>query len=229
MKKDFWAERWADGRIGFHQPKAHDFLARYADRLRPASAVYVPLCGKSLDLVWLAGNIAPVLGTEFVRSAIDSFFAEQSDSATVTDVAPFRVHRGRKLSTIALFEGDAFALTPAVIAAALGGPGTVEAVYDRAALVALDPPTRDRYVAGLVGLLKPGGKILLVVFDYDGSKLDGPPWAVGPAEVERLFGDYGTVELLEERPEPVGARYRQAGVTAIWERAYLISLNSAST
>ena len=95
--------------------------------------------------------------------------------------------------------------------------------------MALDPPTRDRYVAGLVGLLKPGGRILLVVFDYDGTKLDGPPWAVGPAEVERLFGDHGTVELLEERPEPVGARYREAGVTAIWERAYLISLHPAAT
>ncbi len=229
MKKDFWAERWADGRIGFHQPKAHDFLARHADRLRPARSVYVPLCGKSLDLLWLAGNVAPVLGTEFVRPAIDSFFAEQGDTATVADVGPFRVHRGGKLATVALFEGDAFALTPAAIAAALGGSGTVDAVYDRAALVALDPPTRNRYVAGLVGLLSAGGKILLVVFDYDGRKLDGPPWPVGPAEVERLFGEHGTVELLEERSEPVGARYREAGVTEIWERAYLISLHAAAT
>jgi thiopurine S-methyltransferase len=229
MKKDFWAERWADGRIGFHQPKPHDFLARYADRLRPATAVYVPLCGKSLDLLWLAGNVAPVVGTEFVGSAVESFFEEHEDAPVVVDIPPFRVHRGVKLANVALFEGDAFALTPAVISAALGGSGNVDAVYDRAALVALDPPTRDRYVAGLIGLLKGGGKILLVVFDYDASKLDGPPWAVGPGEVERLFGPHGTVELLEERPEPVGARYRQAGVTEIWERAYLISVPAAAT
>jgi len=228
MKQNFWAERWADGRIGFHQPKPHDLLARYAARLQPARSVYVPLCGKSLDLLWLAEHVAPVVGTEFVGAAIEAFFQENGDRPSTSEAPPFRVHRGAQIPSVALFEGDAFALTPAIVSAALGGPGTVDAVYDRAALVALDPPTRERYVDALVGLCAVGAKILLVVFDYDGSKLDGPPWAVGPEEVVRLFSPFATIELLEERPEPVGARYRQAGVSEIWERAYLISLHSAA-
>ncbi len=153
-------------------------------------------------------------GSELVGTAIAELFADNGLSDAVDEVGPFRRHRGERLLVL---EGDAFAVQPEH----LGGP--VDAVYDRAALVALHPQTRESYVASLVRVLAPGATVLLVTFDYDQSKLDGPPWAVTSEAVHTLYSAFD-VKLLEEREASAGPKFAAAGVSALHERLYALTL-----
>lgn len=214
MKHEFWDERWRQGQIGFHLGRPHDGLVAAADRLPKASRVYVPLCGKTVDLVWLRDQGHEVFGCEFVAQAVRDFLVEQGLPARTerrlsAGGGPFEIHRAPGLS---LLQGDALDLEPGL----LGGP--VDVVFDRAALVALDPASRARYVDGLHRLLRPGGHILLIAFAYDPSRVDGPPWSVDAATIERLFGDRFSIETLAVRSEEGSPRFQAAGVPEMEER-----------
>ena len=78
MKKDYWLERWEQEEIGFHQNDINPYLCRYWQELRLAqgSEVFVPLCGKSRDMLWLYKQGYSVLGVEFSIVAIQAFFEE---------------------------------------------------------------------------------------------------------------------------------------------------------
>lgn len=209
----FWEERWAQRQIGFHEGAPNSLLAKHVALLDGCRRVYVPLCGKAVDVSFLRSRGHDVSGSELVGTAISELFAENGLVDAVDEAAPFRRHRAERLLVL---EGDAFAVEPAHL------EGPVDAVYDRAALVALDPKTRERYVASLVRVLAPGATVLLVTFDYDQSKLDGPPWAVTDDAVETLYGSAFDVELVEEREASAGPKFAAAGVTSLRERLYAL-------
>lgn len=214
MKHEFWNERWRQGQIGFHLGKPHDWLVAAADRFPAASRVYVPLCGKAIDLVWLRDQGHEVIGCEFVASAVQDFLREQGLSASPERResergTPYECHRTPGLSVL---QGDALDLDAALV----GGP--VDVVFDRAALVALHPSCRERYVDGLHRMLRPGGHILLIAFAYDQSRVDGPPWSVDAGTIERLFADRFSMETLAVRAEEGNPRFQAAGVPEMEER-----------
>ena len=140
--------------------------------------VLVPLCGKTLDLAWLVAQGQPVLGVELSPIAVEALFCEQGLVPEVTDESPFRRYRSGALEVLC---GDFFDLTQAHL-------GAVDAVYDRASLIALPPETRRGYAAHLMGLLSPETRILLITLDYDQAQMAGPPFAVAAGEVRDLFG-----------------------------------------
>lgn len=216
MEQGFWNERWAQGQIGFHKPAPHDLLVTHHDRLKGRQRVYVPLCGKSVDLVWLRDHGHDVVGCEFVGSAVAAFFAEQVPEATPTStrVNELVLHETRGLRIV---QGDAFAVD------SFATGGRVDAVWDRAALVAIDPKDRPRYVEALLRVLVPGGVILLVTFTYDQSKLPGPPWSVPDDEVHALFGASCSVEKLAARNEQPGPKFVEAGATSLVESVFLLT------
>src|SRR5215213_63441 len=78
MEPNFWAERWNKNEIGFHQRDINASLRAYWPTLGIArgAEVFVPLCGKSLDMLWLREQGHSVLGIEFVETAVRDFFAE---------------------------------------------------------------------------------------------------------------------------------------------------------
>jgi len=212
VDRTFWEERWNLGQTGFHEGAPNELLRRHVGALG-AGHVYVPLCGKSNDLKYLRDQGFDVTGVEIVPSAIAQLFAELGPEAPrVEELPPFRRHSGAGLTVL---EGDAFALTPAHLG------GEVDAVFDRAALVAIAPSTREAYVARLADVLRPGGRVLLVTFDYDQKKLSGPPWAVSPEDVRALCDAAFEVELLEERPAAVGPKFAAAGAE-VRERLFLL-------
>jgi thiopurine S-methyltransferase len=217
MDQGFWNERWAQGQIGFHKPAPHDLLvAHYDGTLKGRQRVYVPLCGKSVDLVWLRDHGHDVVGCEFVGSAVAAFFAEQVPEAapTSTRVNELVLHETRGIRIV---QGDAFAID------AFATGGHVDAIWDRAALVAIDPKDRARYVEALLRVLVPGGVILLVTFTYDQAKVPGPPWSVTDDDVRTLFGATCTIEKLEARDEELGPKFVEAGVTSLVESAFLLT------
>jgi thiopurine S-methyltransferase len=219
MDEQFWQQAWAAGRIGFHRAEPHAFLKKYVERLgvgapRGALPVLVPLCGKSTDLALLTGQGFAVTGIELVRSAADQFFAEHGLS-TVEE--PWNGYRSLRAAGIRIAVGNFFQLR-------LPDGERFGAAYDRAALVAMTPEDRDRYVATLLGALEPGARLLLVTFDYEGAGMTGPPFSVPEAEVRRLFASCA-LELLETADitdsEP---RFRERGATSIAEQAWLVTV-----
>ena len=216
MQPEFWHKKWASNQIGFHLSEVNPYLQRHWPELSiPATArVLVPLCGKSLDLAWLAGRGHQVLGIELSEKAIEDFFNEHQIQPQISEKGAFKVYRS---DAIELWCGDFFALTASDVADCV-------AFYDRAALIALPAPMRERYAAHLQQILPQGVQGVLITLDYDQAQIPGPPFAVGDDEVKRLLGDLWQVQALEER-DVLGESWKflKAGVTRLEERVYRVS------
>ena len=190
MDPDFWRQRWEKKEIGWHESQANPLLVRHFPKLAltKRSRVFVPLCGKTLDLSWLLSRGCRVAGAELSQLAIEQLFMElgmQPDTEKVGDVEQWSANG------IEVFLGDIFALSRSIL-------GPVDAVYDRAALVALPPPMRDRYTAHLMQLTNTAPQ-LLICYDYDQQAMQGPPFSVTADEVHRHYDGMYDVSLLERR------------------------------
>lgn len=203
MNIDDWAARWKSGRIGFHEGRANRFLAKHVERLGEARRVLVPLCGKTEDMAFLAARGHEVVGIEAIEDAARAFFAEHGQTPAVQDLRSGV--RSYSAGRVTILAGDVFRCTKADV-------GVVNALYDRAALVALPPDVRPRYVAHLRAMLDPGAAAIVITFEYRLSGLEPPPYPAGEAEVRQLYAD-ARVELIEEAPAE-GPRFREAGVEA---------------
>jgi thiopurine S-methyltransferase len=215
MHHDFWHERWRTGQIGFHQSAVHPFLARWWPELPVTSSarVYVPLCGKSLDMVWLAERGHRVVGSELSPIAIRDFFAARDLAPVRTTVGEFQCHAAGPYE---ILEGDALALTPEVL-------GPVGAAYDRAALVALPPELRVPYAAALARVLPSGASALLIAFEYPQEMKGGPPFSVEAAEVQRLFEPAFAVQQVERLDVLAESpKFAEIGIPALYETAFLL-------
>jgi thiopurine S-methyltransferase len=213
MDPQFWRKRWQSGEIGFQQAQVNIDLRVLWPRLHcpPEAPVFVPLCGKSPDMVWLRAQGHKVIGIELSEVAVASFFAEQQ-------LEPVRERSGAlqcwRAGGYELYVGDFFDLS----AAELKG---VHALYDRAALIALPAPLRERYARHLSSILPAGCKMLLLTMDYPQEQMAGPPFAVAEPEVYALFAHDFSVRLLTTRDalleEP---RFQQRGLQQRHEQAY---------
>jgi thiopurine S-methyltransferase len=189
MNHDFWRARWAGGQIGFHQGRPNAFLERHHAVLGAKRRVFVPLCGKAVDLGFLAAQGHEVVGVELVEDAVKAFFAEQQLVPAVTKQGTLTQYQA---GTITIFAGDFFHATRAVL-------GPVTALYDRAALIALPPEVRTRYVSHLRKVLPEGSDGLVVTLEYPQAEAEGPPFSVLEAELRTHYAG-ASVELLEQGP-----------------------------
>lgn len=217
MAETNWKERWQKGQISFHQAAPEALLTAHFGRLGLArgATVFVPLCGKSLDLLWLAEQGHPVVGVELSALACEAFFAENRIAAAApVREGPFRVHRAKERS-ITLYEGDFFELDTSHV-------GRVDGWYDRAALIALPEELRRRYVHHLkTVLLAPHSRGMLLTVEYDQSTYPGPPYSVPPAEVHARWQE-------RFRIEQTGSGERSLP-TPLLERAWLLTPLHGST
>ena len=213
MDPEFWQQRWRDNQIGFHQDKPTPLLLKHWPALgvQPGAQVFVPLAGKSLDLAWFASQGYRVLGVELSPLAVEQFFAEHG---LVPEITESRHGRHFRRGNIELILGDAFALD----ADALAG---CDAVFDRAALIALPPDLRTRYVRELYARLPAGCRGLLITLEYPAAEKQGPPFTVPEAEVRASYGRAWDVEALERRDilaqQPA---FQAEGVTALHTVVY---------
>lgn len=187
MSNRFWLDRWEKNDIGFHRPEANPLLVQhFASLALPANhRVFVPLCGKSLDLHWLLAHGYRVAGAELSRIAIEQLFAELGVEPRI---APSGSLEHFSAPNIDIFVGDIFALTPAQL-------GPVDAIYDRGALVALPTSVHPRYAAHVIEITR-GAPQLLICYEYDQTLMDGPPFSVSDAELHRLYGEHYNLSLL---------------------------------
>lgn len=218
MKKDYWLQRWEREETGFHKYEINSYLRQHwqALHLAPGSEVFVPLCGKSRDMSWLSEQGYPVLGVELSAIAVQAFF--QESGRTPQYIVGKRFDR-YETDGIRVLCGDFFALGKDDLS-------NVKAVYDRAALVALPPETRELYVHHLLGILPPATQILLLTFDYHQPEMPGPPFAVSSREVEALYHEHAAIRLLAQRDvlaqEP---RFQERGLSRLEEGVFLVTLH----
>jgi thiopurine S-methyltransferase len=216
VDRPFWQQRWDQGRTGFHEGRANDQLVAHVDRIAasPGKRILVPLAGKAMDLWWLVDRGHEVVGVELIRTAVDQLFAARGLDANAHVVDLGGRDPAFRAQGLTMICGDIFDAKPEVL-------GTFDAVYDRAALVAIDPPMRARYVDTCRALCKPGAPTLLVSLAYDQSQAPGPPFDVSEREVRALFAGRA-VELLGRRDVTAPPGHAQRGVTTFEESAYLV-------
>lgn len=213
MDTDFWLKRWRNNEIGFHQREANPLLtARFKNlRLQRGARVFVPLCGKTLDIPWLLSRGYRVAGVELSELAIEQLFAELGVRPHVSKIGELKRYSA---SDIDIFVGDIFALSAEML-------GPVDATYDRAALVALPEAMRECY-AGHVAAITGQAPQFLLTFEYDQSQMDGPPFSVTGTEVTRLYRDTYDVTLATSRDVPGGLK----GICAATENAWLLIVDA---
>lgn len=215
MQAEFWHSRWKNNQIGFHQAQVNTYLQQHWPALGVATGerVLVPLCGKSLDMLWLAGQGLQVLGVELSERAVEDFFNEHQLEPHVTQSGPFKVFR---CDDIEIRCGDFFALSADDV-------GGCTALYDRAALIALPEDMRKRYVAHLQAILPASAKGLLITLDYDQAQIEGPPFAVTDDEVQALFVAWHPLEQASHDVLDDSPKFQQAGASHLLERVYRLS------
>ena len=215
MNPEFWHNRWQEKRTGFHQAEVNPLLIKHfsALRLPIGSRVLVPLCGKSVDMMWLVNEGYNVVGVELVETAVQDFFTEQNIQPIVSQhrenpaitCYQGQLRVGEKQQTITLWVADIFALTSTDI-------GVIDAVYDRAALIALPADMRTKYSEQIRQLSGNVDKIasidscddkaapqLLITLHYDQSKKDGPPFSINNEQLKQYYGNhYQLCELASE-------------------------------
>lgn len=191
MQADFWLQRWREGRTGFHRDAPMPLLVEHwpALALPRGSRVLVPLCGKTLDMPWLAAQGHRVLGVELSALAVQQFLDENGLRAE-THESPLGTHH--VVGRIEIIQGDVFALDDATLAGC-------DAVYDRAAIIALPADLRRRYARELYARLPAGCRGLMITLDYPQGDMEGPPFSVDADEVQALFGDAFDIQRLEHR------------------------------
>ena len=188
MEHEFWHDKWRRNEIGFHNSKAHPLLVEYFTRLNleTGDRLFLPLCGKTLDIGWLLQRGYAVAGAELSEMAVVQLFEQLGIEPQVETIGDLNRYRGPGID---IFVGDIFHLTREAL-------GPVAAVYDRAALVALPLEMRRRYAQHLVQVTG-GAPQLLITFEYDQEKMPGPPFCVSDGEVAEHYSASYTLNLLQ--------------------------------
>jgi thiopurine S-methyltransferase len=213
VQPDFWLDRWRTAQIGFHQTAVDRHLKAYWPQLlAPANGrVFVPLCGKSLDLLWLRTLGHSVLGVELSPVALESFLMEHGIPARRRVLADFDVYEADGFT---LFCGDYFKLTPTLL-------GSVSAIYDRAALISWTAAARESYVKHLTSLTSRGTQTLLIAVEYPPEQMKGPPFSLTRDTIENLYsGRYSIEELARHEILELEPRLKARGLTELREVCY---------
>lgn len=205
MEREFWLERWREHQLGWHRDDVNPLLTEYWSSLElgAGSKVFVPLCGKTLDMGYLASLGHEVLGCELSSIAVREFFTEAGIVYESVQEGRFVRHRG---GSITILQGDVFDLDASLLSG-------VAAVYDRGALIALPPDMRGRYVELLMSGLPQSVRTLLLSLEYDQSLVGGPPFSVPEAQVRATYGEsHEVTRLFSEVTPEIPPRFSELGL-----------------
>ncbi len=212
MESKFWLDRWRQGLTGFHRSEVNQFLQkglRHA-QLKVGATIFVPLCGKSVDLMWLASLGYKVIGVELSPLAIAQFSQEHKVRFDVSEIDNFQLYIADNLQLLC---GDFFDLEAKHLE-------SVDLIYDRAALVALPLAMRSQYVSHMHQLVCVDAVTLLVTLDYDQNKMSGPPFSVSDSEVRSYYNEVLLLEsndVLESHQ-----KFKERGVSYLNESCWYL-------
>lgn len=207
MHHDFWHQRWQTQQIGFHKSEVNPFLLAHFEALRlPKGArVFVPLCGKSLDIHCLLAQGFQVVGVELSQLAVDALFKELELTPEITISGSLSRYHAENL---VIFQGDFFELTHQQL-------GYVDAIYDRAALIALPTEMRKQYCQHLMRITQMAPQ-LLISLEYNQSLVAGPPFSVNAAEVSAHYDSTYALATLSSSYQEKGLKGQFPAEETAW-------------
>jgi thiopurine S-methyltransferase len=220
MEAEFWHERWEKGQIAFHKHEYNNHMQAFINhlKLQPGDHILVPLCGKSLDMLWLLNQGYHVTGIEISSLAVEDFFAENNLQSQVIKSDNAQLYTSKNLK---IYCADFFTVE-------LTQTPRIDAVYDRASLIALPQEMRVTYVDRISQLIPARTRSLLVTLDYPQQEMAGPPFSVTPEEVEQLYGTRYSIERIHSedclKDEP---QFRAKGLSKLDEHIFLLQKNPA--
>jgi len=215
--QSFWHNKWETNEIGFHLNDVHPLLKKfYSDIFLVEEVVFVPLCGKTIDMTFLQMKGQKVFGVELSDIAAQSFFQEQYPDCTLTNRLVEQSHfKEFSAQNIQILVGDYFSLTSELLDGA-------KQIYDRASLIALPSEMRKPYVKKL-NTLFPKASMLLITLDYDQKIMNGPPFSVDHEEVIELFSFAKIKQLHRKNIIENEPKFKSKGLTNFNQTAYHIS------
>lgn len=207
MEHAFWQQRWRENRIAFHEAEPNPLLTQNYDQLKlsAGNGVFVPLCGKSFDLDWLLAKGLKVVGAELNEGAVHEVFERLRLTPDITQIGALKRYSAEELT---VFVGDFFKLQASDI-------GPVDAVYDRAALVAMPDSMRADYAQHLMAITGKARQ-LLISFDYDQSQMSGPPFSVPGTTIATYYDDTFKRELISDTAIAGQLSQRCSGQEQVW-------------
>jgi len=215
MQKEFWHDRWQNRQIGFHQDEINPYLEKYwpkADQTK-TERVFVPLCGKSSDLLWLSDNGFEVIGVELSQIAVEEFFSDNDIQYTTRIFGKLTYYQAEKITIIC---GDFFELTSDNL-------GVVSYVFDRASQIALPEDMREAYCSHL-STIAAAARLFVITMEYDQSVMQGPPFSVSEDEIYKHYGSGYKINKLETYDLlAVSPHFKEKGLNHLLEKVYMLS------
>lgn len=207
MEADFWHKKWQLNEIGFHKTTANPLLVKYLDQLllNKGDRIFLPLCGKTLDIGWLLQQGFQVVGAELSELAIEQLFAQLNLTPQIAEIGCLKRYSAKNID---VFVGDIFAISRAFI-------GHIDAIYDRAALVALPSEMRSQYAKHLIKISK-GAPQILITFEYDTNGVSGPPHAILEKEIIAHYGANYQLKTLERENLHGGIKGKSEAIERVW-------------
>jgi thiopurine S-methyltransferase len=207
MSEQFWFDKWQKNEIGFHQSKANPILVEFfpALSLKKGHRIFLPLCGKTLDIGWLLSQGLSVVGIEMVETAVIQLFEELKIDPEITVTNGLKCYKAPNLD---IYVGDIFKLSKEIL-------GPVNAVYDRASMVALPEDVRLKYAQHLKSITSSVPQ-LLVTYEYDQTQVDGPPFSVSSEEVKKHYENNFKLNVLQSKEVPGGMKGKTSAIEAVW-------------
>ena len=207
MNKNFWLSKWEQNEIAFHQSKPNPVLTNNIEKLalKDDSRIFIPLCGKTLDIDWLLAKGYKVVGCELIEKAIQQLFEELDVTPQISDLGDIKHYSHNNLD---VFVGDIFHLNKELL-------GNIDVIYDRAALVALPFEIRKNYTQHLNSITKNAPQ-LLIVYEYEPQALNGPPFSINDNEIISHYKDSYKLNLIEKIEVRGGLKGKLPTTENIW-------------
>ncbi len=215
MDKEYWHRKWQSKEIGFNQLQPNKLMKRYFSSLKltPGCRVFVPLCGQSIDMLWLAGQGYQVIGVELSEVACRAFFKDNKIPVKITEVTDFILYISDEIT---IFCGDFFNLDRTTL-------DKIDAVYDRAALIALPMDVRKCYSEHLIELTPPATAMFLITTRYNQSEMQGPPFSVDENEVIALYSAHFEINQLYSEQFEAPTHLQAKGLLQATELIYFLT------
>lgn len=207
MEASFWHQKWERGEIGFHESETNPLLIRHFETLtvKAGGRVFLPLCGKTRDIAWLLSRGYRVVGAELSALAIEQLFTELGVEPAVAKGTELTRYSANGVDILV---GDIFAVSAREL-------GSVDAIYDRAALVALPADVRKQYTSHLLRITGAAPQ-LLVTLRYNQQQLDGPPFSVEESEIQKHYGAVYEIRSVESNAVAGGLKGKVAATETAW-------------
>ncbi len=207
MESEFWHKRWDSNQIGFHEDNGNSLLKQYFEQLNlnTGDTVFIPLCGKTKDIQWLLSLGYNIIGAELSELAIQQLFEDLDRKPEITQLPKHKLYTDQNIK---IYVGDIFEINKSELPA-------IQAVYDRAALVALPASMREKYSQQTISLSEKAPQLLLT-YTYNQSLMDGPPFSIENEEVNQLYGSNYKILCLKSQPSPKKLRGEVEAAENIW-------------